>query len=214
MNLLKAADFDITDIEVQEAVDDVPMEILKILLHPDDEEKNNFGKNVKRKTYKVYTTHRCDNGYFTIDFSQESTGTQAFLCFAFYLLEGNNKVLLADEFDCSYHTELAQALLKIINSQNQQNQFILTTHNTDLLDCKLRQDQIWFVDKNAFNKKTKSHYGESELFSLFEFDDAKLTRHDVSYKKRYLQGLYGGTQIVNQSLLEAGIEDEQKKEQE
>ena len=112
---------------------------------------------------------------------------------ALYILNNTNKTLLIDEFDRSYHLELAKALLKLINSEKQTNQFILTTHELSLMDTNLRQDQIWFAEKNRF--------GETELFSVFDFDDPGLKRSDFNYKKRYLEGLYGATQMVNTDLL-------------
>jgi len=68
----------------------------------------------------------------------------------------------------------------------------------------LRQDQIWFAEKNRF--------GESELFSIFDFDDPALKRSDFNYKRRYLEGVYGATQLVNKKLLlEALGENEQRE---
>ncbi|MCT0021424.1 hypothetical protein EFM35_08300 [Weissella cibaria] len=84
-------------------------------------------------------------------------------------------------------------MLKIFNHEQQHNQFIVTTHSLDLMDEDLRVDQIWFVEKNEF--------GESELYNLFDFDMPSTTRGDYSYKKRYIAGLFGATQIVNQNRL-------------
>lgn len=209
---LQAADFDITDIKVEKTMVNIDPILLEVLRKSGEKGNDVIDKAKKFPEYNVYCTHQSVEGDFTLDLRQESRGTQVFMVISLYLLESKNKVLLVDEFDRSFHTELAQALLKTINSETQSNQFILTTHNPDLMDCQLRQDQIWFVDKNMFNKELKKRYSETRLFSLFDFDDAKLTRHDISFKKRYLQGLYGGTQIVNQSLLEASIENESQKE--
>ena len=61
------------------------------------------------------------------------------------------------------------------------------------MDKNLRPDQIYFVEKDRF--------GKSELYSLFDFDDVRLKRHDYKYKRRYLQGIYGADQIINESAI-------------
>lgn len=99
---------------------------------------------------------------------------------ALYFLSNTKKVLLIDEFDRSYHLELAKALISLINNKEQTNQFILTSHELSLMDTKLRQDQIWFAEKNQF--------GESELFSIFDFDDKELKRGILIIRKDILRG--------------------------
>jgi AAA15 family ATPase/GTPase len=120
---------------------------------------------------------------------------------ALYILKNENsgKVLLIDEFDRSFHIELAEALLDVFTNERQKNQFILTTHELSLMDYHLRQDQIWFAEKNE--------YGETELFSIYDFEDVALSRSDFGYKKRYLEGRFGGSQIINHSVLLEVMED-------
>ena len=59
----------------------------------------------------------------------------------------------------------------------------------------MRPDQIYFVEKDRF--------GKSELYSLFDFDDISLKSHKYKYKYklRYLQGIYGADQMVNDSAI-------------
>lgn len=76
--------------------------------------------------------------------------------------------------------ELPESLLDLFNHENQTNQFIVTTYELSLMDYNLRQDQIWFAEKNQ--------YGETELFSIYDFEDIGLKRSDFGYKKRYLEG--------------------------
>lgn len=177
---LKAADFNITDIDVKE----------KLQGNGEDEDSENY---FERSVYEVFSKHKSRNEDFDISFVNESVGTKAFIFIAIYILSNSDKTLVIDEFDSHFHLELAKALITVINSENQTNQFILTSHELSLMDCNLRQDQVWFAEKNQF--------GESELFSLFDFDDNELKRSDASYKKRYLEGRYGATQIVNENLL-------------
>lgn len=152
----------------------------------------------KYKFYDVYVTHQGEGGPFTIGFGGESAGAQNFMVLGLYLLKSNGKTLLVDEFDQSYHPTLAQALLQLINSSAQTSQFILTTHTLSLMDCDLRQDQIWLVEKNRF--------GESNLVSLYDFDDPELSAGH--YRERYLAGYYGVTQLINPYSLTEALKDE------
>lgn len=192
LNFLRAADFNIIDLEVRTRTETVPNpEFLMRMLNSTD--VDGINQSIQSTFYDVYSEHQSETGTFKLHFNNESSGTKVFMFLALYILNAKNKVLLIDEFDRSYHLELAQALISLINSEKQTNQFILTTHELSLMDCKLRQDQIWFAEKNQF--------GESELFSLFDFDDPALKRSDFNYKKRYLEGRYGATQIINKNLL-------------
>ena len=195
LNFLKAADFNIVDVEVREKKEEIPNPeyILKKLNDSESDNDSDDARTLQNISYDVYSTHKAEHGNFSVFFNNESVGTKVFMVLALYILNNTNKTLLIDEFDRSYHLELAKALLKLINSEKQTNQFILTTHELSLMDTNLRQDQIWFAEKNRF--------GETELFSVFDFDDPGLKRSDFNYKKRYLEGLYGATQMVNTDLL-------------
>lgn len=195
LNFLKAADFNIVDVEVREKKDEIPTPeyILKRLNDRGSDDDIDDVTTFQNISYDVYSTHKAEHGNFSVFFGNESTGTKVFMFLALYILNNTNKTLLIDEFDRSYHLELAEALLRLINNEKQTNQFVLTTHELSLMDTNLRQDQIWFAEKNRF--------GETELFSVFDFDDPGLKRSDFNYKKRYLEGLYGATQMVNTDLL-------------
>lgn len=187
---LRAADFNIVDVEVKERKirTNSSNSMKEKKIDDDDDDDTSFIIH-----YDVYSMHKSEKGTFSIEFDDESTGTKVFMFLALYILSNTGKTLLIDEFDRSYHLELAKALLAIINNKNQTNQFILTSHELSLMDANLRQDQIWFAEKNQF--------GESELFSIFDFDGPELKRSDYNFKKRYLEGRYGATQIVNNKLL-------------
>ncbi|MHA4769417.1 AAA family ATPase [Staphylococcus capitis] len=122
-----------------------------------------------------------------VTYANESSGTKMLITLAYYLIDDDNKdcVFLIDEFDDSLHHTLAQTMLKFFNlSENKQ--FILTSHNLSLLDCDLRQDQIYFVEKKFT--------GESELYSVFDFDNKK---RNQSFIKKYLRGVYGAIPNVS-----------------
>ena len=116
--------------------------------------------------------------------------------------QSQDKVFLVDEFDASLHIKLTEVLLDLFNKWNKGSQFIITTHSFDVMDYKLRPDQIFFVEKN--------YCGMSNLYSIFDFDDPALKRQDYNYKRRYIQGIYGADQIIDYtSIAEVlGVKDE------
>lgn len=191
---LQAADFNILDIEVRERIDHIPSE-LSVKMSGEDAEIT-AGEFIEQRVAEMYCTHQgVDGDTFVLNFSEESAGTKIFLRLAAYILRdrGRNAIFLIDEFDASLHIKLTEVLLKLFNKWNQGSQFIVTTHSFDLMDKQLRPDQIYFVEKDRF--------GKSELYSLFDFEDTKLKRHDYNYKLRYLKGIYGADQIVNDSAI-------------
>lgn len=191
---LQAADFNILDIEVRDRIEQVPSE-LSVKMSGEDAEIT-AGEFIEQRVAEMYCTHQGVGGdTFVLNFSEESAGTKIFLRLAAYILRdrGRNAVFLIDEFDASLHIKLTEVLLKLFNQWNLGSQFIVTTHSFDLMDMQLRPDQIYFVEKDRF--------GKSELYSLFDFDDVALKRHDYKYKRRYLRGNYGADQIINESAI-------------
>lgn len=194
---LRAADFNIIDIEVRER----PVNRTNLRFTVTDNIGGQFEHNTEEATYfDIYSEHEMGGGLTKqIHFDNESTGTKVFMLIAMYILENSNnsKVLLIDEFDRSFHVELAQALLDVFNAEQQKNQFILTTHELSLMDYNLRQDQIWFAEKGAD--------GATDIFSVFDFEDSKMKRSDASYKRRYLEGRFGAKQIINTTAMLEGL---------
>lgn len=191
---LQAADFNIVDIEIRDRTEQLPSEIL--LKSNDKNTELMIRDLIDQRFTELYCTHRGANeDTFVLSFSEESAGTKIFLRLAAYILrdQARNTVFLIDEFDASLHIKLTEVLLKLFNQWNQRSQFIVTSHSFDLMDKNLRPDQIYFVEKDRF--------GKSELYSLFDFDDVRLKRHDYKYKRRYLQGIYGADQIINESAI-------------
>lgn len=131
---------------------------------------------------------------FTLDFSQESEGTRKLLYLAHTILLTENRTILIDEFDRSLHFELSQALLGLLNSSENNNQFILTTHQINLMDFDFKKEQIYFVERKDD--------GVSDLYSAYDFT-METNRKDYSYLKRYMNGQFGAIPII---LLDTLIE--------
>ena len=75
-------------------------------------------------------------------------------------------------------------MLKIFNTASNKKQFILSSYELQLLDCELRKDKIWLVEKD--------YIGRSHLYSIFDFNDfTSSSRTDISFFRRYMKGQFG-----------------------
>lgn len=117
------------------------------------------------------------------DLAEESDGTIRMLDFvpAIEQILTAPKVYLIDEIERSIHPLLIKELLKKFSlDPATHGQLIFTTHESNLLDQAIfRQDEIWFVEKNA--------YGSSDLYTLSSFKEHKT----IDIRKGYLTGRYG-----------------------
>lgn len=115
--------------------------------------------------------------------NEESDGTNRLLDYipAFQDMIFRNKVYVIDEMERSIHPLLIKELIsKYSLDEYTKGQLIFTTHESNLLDQEiLRQDEIWFIEKD---KK-----GCSDMYPLSEFKE----HHTKDIKKGYLNGRYG-----------------------
>jgi uncharacterized protein len=149
--------------------------------------KSLFSKDIEDEStvIQLKTRHRTEAGLFVdLGMDEESDGTQRLIKLApilFILKQEPEIVLLIDELDRQLHPLLSRHFLETaIRCKNPQNQLIVTTHDTNLLDLDLfRRDEIWFVEK--------TRQGSSSLYSLAEFK----VRPDLKIEKGYLNGRFG-----------------------
>jgi len=101
-----------------------------------------------------------------------------------------NKVYVIDELDNSLHPILVNGFLsRFLNSENN-NQLIVTTHESRTLDFDLvRRDEIWFTEKDE--------NCSSRLYSLEEFKD--IARFDKRIDKAYMEGRFGGIANISKN---------------
>ncbi|WP_345978713.1 ATP-binding protein [Sulfurimonas sp. HSL3-2] len=188
LQLLLSVDMGIKDVEMKirdVEYEEVPSFIQKMI----KDDKAEKSKITQSEIITKHMQYNEKNEYIKdIEFKlkKESTGTKKFLLLAGPIVETleNGEILVIDELDNSFHTQMTEFIIKLFNSKetNPNNaQLIFATHDTNLLTHKLfRRDQIWFVEKNI--------YGESEIFSLIDFG----ARKDTSLEKNYLEGKFGG----------------------
>ncbi|AVQ23282.1 ATP/GTP-binding protein [Fusobacterium nucleatum subsp. nucleatum ATCC 23726] len=122
------------------------------------------------------------NKLIDIEYNRESTGTKNILKILPYLISAaKGKTVIIDEIDNGIHDLLMLKILENL-SEDLKGQLIITTHNTLLLEEEFIKDSIYIfkVDENA-NK---------QLISLKKFEGR--IHPNLSIRKRYLKGLYGG----------------------
>lgn len=95
----------------------------------------------------------------TLDFfSIASAGTIALTVIYYWLKKAENKTkfLFIDEFDAFYHYDLAEQILKLINSKTE-FQSVLTTHNTYLMsNAFMRPDAYFQIENNQISSLADS----------------------------------------------------------
>lgn len=123
----------------------------------------------------------------SFDMDDESMGTKRFFAIAALLVEAcrDGKTVFIDELDCSLHSTLIKELLSVLNDSTlgvASSQFVVTTHDTNLLDVnQVRRDQVVLVDKDPI--------GATELYTLW--DVSPKPRLDASLEIQYLAGKFG-----------------------
>ncbi len=140
--------------------------------------------------YSLATVRHVSDQEIVFELSEESDGTQRLLDLFPVLHASENKVFVIDELERSLHPNLVRQFIQVFLNSAGDNQLIVTTHESTLLDLSLlRRDEIWFVEK--------SPKGASILYSLEEFK----IRHDLDIRKGYLQGRFGAIPVFNSALL-------------
>ncbi len=168
----------------------------------------NLWYNKQIKYFELYTQHAIyDDELIQKDIQvfellkKESDGSVKFFilsCLIAYSIKNSN-IIWADELDARLHPSLFELMIKLfhepaINSNG--TQLIFTTHNTVLLNKKLRRDQIFLIEKDD--------YGKSSLKRLHSKESP--VRIDTSIEKEYRKGALGGvskkiTSLNNQGSL-------------
>ena len=168
VNLLKVADLGINGMVTQ---DDLKYDDIKLV-------------------HNAKESHDRINPEIQIQF--ESLGTNLLLILGISILKSleSGLPLFVDEIDSGFHTYLSNFILQLFTNPriNKKNaQLVFTTHDINLLDeDTIRRDQVWFASKNQ--------YGESELYSLADFNGV---REDTPFAKWYLANKFGAVPEIS-----------------
>ena len=190
LEILKKADFNISDILINEEEEDIPDGFLEFLEKqvktPSDklEEIKNKGKVT---AVSIEIEHTVDKIKYKIPFELESQGTKRYYSFSGLLSMLINRSITfpIDELESSLHPDLFTHFLLSFLVNSKQSQILATTHNREILNNKdiFRNDAIWFTDKSKLSA--------TELYSLSDFD-SKTIRDTSNVYNAYKIGKLGG----------------------
>lgn len=190
IEILKKADFNITDLLIKEEEGDLPdglIEFLEKQLNAPNDKIAKLKKKGKLTTVNLELEHTVNNNKYRLPFDLESQGTKRFYGFAGLLsiLTKKSVIFPIDELESSLHPDLFEHFLLsfLLNSEN--SQLIATTHNREILNNRdiFRNDAIWFTDR--------SENGSTILYSLSDFDSS-VVRDTSNILNAYKSGKLGG----------------------
>lgn len=190
LKLLKKLDLNIQDLKViREPFTEAH---LKVIPH---ELKSLF--NQSSDLFRAVTLHKMygsseKNRHVEFDFNnQESFGTRRLFVLMTLMVQifEIGGVFVLDELGASIHPFMSREIISLFHNHEinpKGAQLIFCSHETYLLSNQvgLRQDQIWFTDKNAQE--------ETVLRSLLEYN----MRSECEFEKNYRQGRFGAVPVI------------------
>jgi len=202
--LMRAADLGITDIEIVEAeLDAESRDMMRAIF---DVLQGQDGPSPVPDEFPplqhIRLRHCGRDDEVSLDLEDESQGTVVWLGLASAVLDAlmGGHVLLVDELDASLHPDLVRRVVELFQFQHHNArtaQLIFNAHEVELLgDTEQRtigRDQIWLANKGGD--------GATELSQLVDYRPRK----DVSLRRTYLQGRYGGIPDLDPSALEDAV---------
>lgn len=207
ITLLKKADLNISDIQVEETTARLNIDTIKMLLMLSEQKDEEEGAEEERteeikkisqiKGKKILLRHQIGKEGYDLPYQQESAGTQRYyqFCGLLDLLIRKEKVLPIDELECSLHPDLLKYFLLTFLTNSKHSQLILTTHFREFLLEKdvLRNDVVWFTEK----KEDSS----TDLYALADFDTSVIRKTSSIYNA-YKTGKLGATPQLGDYYIE------------
>lgn len=137
--------------------------------------------------YNLFIKKQIYGKIIDIDFKLESTGTQKLLRLFPLIISSmkKNNVVAIDELDSGIHDILTASILKSLFTDIK-GQFILTTHNTTILESDIKKECIYIFNIDSNGKKI-----------LVPITDYEKEHPNINFRKRYLKGIYYGIPIVS-----------------
>lgn len=203
LEILKKADFNISDIIFKEKEDDIE-EGLGYL--DSDTVRERIARYLKKHREKeIYFGHTLGTSEieYALPYTDESQGTQRYYQFSGLLdfMIEHECIFSIDELESSLHPDLLKHFLLtfLVNAKNAQ--LLATTHYRELLMERdiLRNDVIWFTEK--------SNSGSTDLFSLDDFDSS-VVRNTSSIFNAYKTGKLGAVPVLSDYYID--LEDGKK----
>jgi len=168
-----------------ELIDNSKIEDLKFPSTIPDSLKKHIINDLKQQPWFNHETEDGDVESFSENL--ESSGTRKLFNMLPLLMRtfDQGSVLILDEIDQSYHSHLAELIIKLFNDpliNNNNSQLIFSTHNLNLMSPDIfRRDQIWFAEKLK---------GATTFYSLDEYDKDTV-KSSSPFGKWYEEGRFG-----------------------
>lgn len=187
LQLLRASDFNIVDMTLNEREDAITPEMEKAIKSAPIPEEAKI-EMLRRGTIKhddIMFSHKGEDGEFVLHEQLESAGTHRFLVMSivlYYVLHENSFVAI-DEIETSIHYELLAYFIKLFLANSEgSSQLLMTTHDINLLNEDfIRRDVVWFTDK--------SEVGSTQLKRLSSLGLHKTMNPYNAYKQGKLVNL-------------------------
>ena len=203
VSILKKADFNISDIIIQEEEKDIPndfIEFLKKQIKAPGEKIKELQEKGKVTAVNIEFEHTVNNTKYTLPLELESQGTRRYYGFAglLALLIKNSTAFPIDELEASLHPDLYLHFILSFLLNAKTSQIIATTHNREILDNKdiFRNDAIWFTDKQESCS--------TELYSLIDFDSS-VVRNTTNVLNAYKSGKLSGTPNLGDTFIDLSL---------
>lgn len=203
VTILKKADFNISDIVIEEKEENIPdglIEFLKRQVKEHSDKITELEERGKVTAVNIEFEHTVNNTKYNLPIEFESQGTRRYYGFAglLALLIKKSTVFPIDELEASLHPDLYLHFLLsfLLNSKN--SQIIATTHNREILDNKdiFRNDVIWFTDKQESCS--------TELYSLSDFDSS-VVRNTTNILNAYKSGKLSATPNLGDTFIDIDL---------
>lgn len=203
VTILKKADFNISDVVIQEEEKDIPddfIEFLKKQVKAPNEKIKELEQKGKLTAVNIEFEHTVSDIKYNLPLELESQGTRRYYGFAglLALLIKRSIAFPIDELESSLHPDLYLHFLLsfLLNSKN--SQIIATTHNREILDNKdiFRNDAIWFTDKQESCS--------TELYSLADFDSS-VVRNTTNILNAYKSGKLSATPNLGDTFIDLDL---------
>lgn len=154
LQLLRASDFNIVDMTLNEREDAITPEMEKAIKSAPIPEEAKI-EMLRRGTIKhddIMFSHTGEDGEYELHEQLESAGTHRFLVMSivlYYVLHENSFISI-DEIETSIHYELLAYFIKLFLANSEgSSQLLMTTHDINLLNEDfIRRDVVWFTDKS------------------------------------------------------------------
>ena len=203
VSILKKADFNISDIVIEEEEEKIPdgfIEFLKKQVKAPNDKIKELEEIGKVTAVNIEFEHTVKNTKYKLPLEYESQGTRRYFGFAGLLamLIKNPIAIPIDELEASLHPDLYLHFLLSFLLNSNGSQIIATTHNREILDNKdiFRNDAIWFTDKHE-NCST-------ELYSLADFDSS-VVRNTTNILNAYKSGKLNGAPNLGDNFIDINL---------